>query len=134
MAKRKLTDEQQSLKDRVMKVYTRPFGFRYHDPSWPKDLWGRDAYEIYEFLENRLNTTLNEVEYYATMIYLVNVVPDADLFFEFRALQRVVESRTYNYLSQNTTMNRIQQKAIEPVETGVNTIGILGSENILGGL
>jgi len=132
--KTKLTDEQSVLKSRVLDVYTKPFGFYYHDPNWHKNLWGRKTHEIYEYLENVLNTAMNEVEYYAAMVYLVNVVPDSDLYTEFGSLPRIVECRGYDHTNQKETLNRKQQNSVNHNETGIKTIQVLGSETIIGGV
>ena len=100
MTRPKLTSEQKALRERVEAVYYKPFGFRYHHPDWNKNLWKKVHAEIIEFLEDRFRNTLDEVEYYACMVYLFHEVPDHELFVEFGDAPQVVAARkTYSGLS-----------------------------------
>lgn len=131
--KQKLTDEQVALKKRVVKAYTKSGGFRYHHPSWNKNLWSKPTSEVTEFLERKFETTFDVVEYYTCMVYLYNAVPDSELLVEFGDVERVVNMReTYNHLNQNKALNRIQQKAIEhdanvcAMSESINVVGFSG--------
>lgn len=82
-----LTQEQEMLKERLIKASNVPCGFRYMCRNWPKNLWSKKTMDIYEFLERRFNNTDNEAEYYACMVYLRNVIPDIELLVEWRERQ-----------------------------------------------
>ena len=128
--KQKLTDGQVALKKRVVAAYTKPFGFRYHHPNWNKNIWSKSTTEIIEFLEHRFETTIDEVEYYACMVYLHNVVPDSELLIEFGDAQQVVDMRgTYVGMGSKKVINRIQQKAtkrVVDISTGIESVSVVG--------
>ena len=111
MTRSKLTSEQKALRERVEAAYHKPFGFRYHHPDWNKNLWKGSYREIVEYLEDRFRTTLDEVEYYSSMVYLYHVIPDHELLVEFGDAPQVIEARaTYHEQIHEGACKTINQK------------------------
>ena len=132
MTRPKLTPAQKNLQERVLKTYIKPSGFRYHYPGWDKNLWERSYCEIAEYIGDRFRITLDEVEYYSSMIYLYHVIPDHELLVEFGDAPQVIEARaTYQEqihegacktINQKSTLKETTSKSKESVFS-VDTVG-----------
>lgn len=135
MGKKKsvLTDAQLALKQRVENAYRRVCGFGFHHPNWKKSLWSMPTGDIYEMLMRRLDSTYDEVEYYACMVYLYHVIPDDELLVEFKDLSRVISSRTYVGMPSKTTLKRIENTGVLIPVGGRERVGVVGCVGALGG-
>jgi hypothetical protein len=135
MGKKKsvLTDAQLALKQRVMDVYHRLYGFVFHHPNWKKNLWDMKTGDIYEMLMDRMDSTYDEVEYYACMVYLYHVIPDGELLVEFKDLQRIISNRTGICMDQKTTSKYVESNGVLSAVDGSMGVEVLGSVRVLGG-
>ena len=132
MTRPKLAPAQKNLQERVLKTYIKPSGFRYHSPDWDRNLWKRSYHEIVEYLEDRFRTTVNEIEYYSSMIYLYHVIPDHELLVEFGDAPQVIEARMIYHeqiregacktINQKSTLKETTSKSKESVFS-VDTVG-----------
>ncbi len=75
--------------------------------GWDKRLWSMPYDEIVEFLRDRFNTTLSEVEYYLCMLYLTKNIDKKALHVAFK------QSPQYTWLcyhwQKKNAQNRYQK-------------------------
>jgi hypothetical protein len=74
---------EESIETAVMNAYHK--GHTYVHASWPKDIWKWKHDEIIEYLQDRLQMTTDDREYYNIMPYLVGIVEPKTLYKPFKA-------------------------------------------------
>ena len=110
--RKRLSKEQESLKQRVLSAYQKPYGFTYIPPNWDNKLWKKSTPIIHEYIQSRFQKTLDMVEYYSAMVFLWKTVPNTELLVEFQnSPQRADVAKTYNHTNQSEALPKTQQKS-----------------------
>lgn len=113
MTRTKLTPKQRTIKQRIEDVLFRPNGFRHIPKNWDKKLWSKPTAQIYDYLEDVFATTLNDIEYYSSMVMLYRHKQNESLLIDFHDSPQWVEadatyndtSIRYNHTTQKSTPN-----------------------------
>lgn len=112
-----------TLKERIESAYKKRGGFRYHHSTWDAKLWSKSAQEIKEYLLNRFNSTLDEVEYYSCMVLLYHTIPNKTLLIEFKNSSQYLNM--YDHKAKENTIKESSQmfKIVKETHGNVRIIG-----------
>lgn len=107
-----LSKAQIVLKNRVVNAYTKRGGFGHIPSNWDKNLWKKDATDIYDYIDHRFRNTLDAVEYYSAMVFLYKHIPNQELLVEFHSSKQWLEvAETYGHINQTKALSSNGEKS-----------------------